>query len=54
MPDSNAEALAKGINHFEIARAWPNILQEQPHAITAQFVTQTELDQCAGVCLIPI
>jgi hypothetical protein len=35
MPDPNAEASAKGINHFEIARAWPNILREWPHAITA-------------------
>jgi hypothetical protein len=54
MPDPNAEASVKGINHFEIARVWPNILQEWPHAITAQCVTQTELDQCAGVCLITI
>jgi hypothetical protein len=54
IPDPNAEASAKGIDPFEIASTWPNILQENPHAIMAQCVTQTELDQCAGVCLIPL
>jgi hypothetical protein len=54
MPDPNAEASMKGINHSQIARVWPNILQEWPHPIMAQGVTQTELDQCAGACLIPI
>jgi hypothetical protein len=44
----------KGINHFEIARPWPNILQEWPHAIMAQCVPQIGSDQCGGICLILI
>jgi hypothetical protein len=53
-PDPSAEASAKGINYFEIARPWPNISQEWPHAIEAQYVTQIESDQCGGAPLIPI
>jgi hypothetical protein len=51
-PDPSAEASAQGINHFEIARPWPNIWQEWPHAIEAQCVTLIESDQCGGACLI--
>jgi hypothetical protein len=53
-PDPSAEALAKGIDHFKIARPWRNIWQEWPHAITAQCVTQILSDQCGGACLIQI
>jgi L-rhamnose isomerase len=54
MPDPNAEASAKGIDHFEIARPCQNIWQEWPHANTAQCVSQIGSDQCGGACLIQI
>jgi hypothetical protein len=44
----------KESNIFEIARPWPNIWPEWPHAITAQCVPQIGPDQCGGACLIPI
>jgi hypothetical protein len=53
-PDPSAEALAQGIEHFEIASAWPNIWQGWPHAITAQCVPQIGLDHSGQACLIPI
>jgi hypothetical protein len=52
--DPSAEAAVQGIDHFESARPWPNISQEWPHAIMAQFVPQIASDQCGEACLIPI
>jgi hypothetical protein len=53
-PDPSVEALAQGINHFEIARPWPNFSQEWPHAIMAQYVPQIRSEQCGGACLIAL
>jgi hypothetical protein len=52
--DPSAEALAKGINHFKIARPWLGISQQWPHAIKAQYVTKIGSDQGGGASLIPI
>jgi hypothetical protein len=53
-PDPSAEASAKGINHSKIARPWPNISQQWPHAIKAQYVTKSGSDPGGGASLIPI
>jgi hypothetical protein len=53
-PDASPEALAKQINHFEIARPWQKISQQWAHAIIAQCVPQIESDRCGGADLVLI